>query len=250
MRALDRYPRQICIDYIVGRSLSEDPSSMALIVNGRSSAFIRKMMKMRRALRVKPVRNTPGREVKKGDLRRVTDGQFFHGVLRLRSNGRKADDAISLVRVGVGEVRRNVLLPHSRGLDYVVVPTSPLGASIEAEDFRAERLDLATSLWLRLRLALLFKKKKYLRFDGFSVFSVGPKPERKRFTDVQPAHGQHRSLARRRRDQRASRAHPRMGVGGAGRAASLAMRARTPPRSSPTSTTRKPGAKSPGRLRA
>ena len=112
----------------------------------------------------------------------MTAGRLFQRVLRLRSDGRRADDALSLVRVGVGEVRRNVLLPHSRGLDYVVVPTSPSGASIEAEDFRAETLGPATSLWLRLRLALLFKKKKYLRFDGFAVFSVGPKPERKRFT--------------------------------------------------------------------
>jgi lipopolysaccharide biosynthesis protein len=37
-------------------------------------------------------------------------------------------------------------------------------------------------LWVRLRLALLFKKKKYLAFQDFSVFSYGPKPERKRFT--------------------------------------------------------------------
>ncbi len=35
---------------------------------------------------------------------------------------------------------------------------------------------------MRLRLALLFKKKKYLAFENFSVFSYGPKPERKRFT--------------------------------------------------------------------
>jgi lipopolysaccharide biosynthesis protein len=33
-----------------------------------------------------------------------------------------------------------------------------------------------------LRLALLFKEKKFLKHDEFSVFSVGPKPQRKRFT--------------------------------------------------------------------
>ncbi len=39
-----------------------------------------------------------------------------------------------------------------------------------------------SSLWARLRLALLFKKKKYLKYDEFSLFSVGLRAERKRFT--------------------------------------------------------------------
>ena len=112
----------------------------------------------------------------------MTAAALFHRVFRLRSNWRKPDDAVSLVRIEVSQVRRNLLLPHSPGLDYVVVPTSASDVSIEAGDFVAEKLGLATSLWLRLRLALLFKKKKYLRFEGVSVFSVGPKPERKRFT--------------------------------------------------------------------
>jgi hypothetical protein len=38
------------------------------------------------------------------------------------------------------------------------------------------------SLWARLRLAFFFRKKKYLKYDEFSLFSVGPKAERKRFT--------------------------------------------------------------------
>ena len=33
-----------------------------------------------------------------------------------------------------------------------------------------------------MRLALLFRRKKYLRYDGFSLFSVGRKPKRKHFT--------------------------------------------------------------------
>ncbi len=112
----------------------------------------------------------------------MTAAALVHRVIRLRSNRRKPDDAVSLVRIEVGQVRRNLLLPHSAGLDYVVLPTSASDVSIETEDFAAQKLDLATSLWLRLRLALLFKKKKRLRFEGVSVFSVGPKPERKRFT--------------------------------------------------------------------
>src|SRR5260370_4743384 len=55
-------------------------------------------------------------------------------------------------------------------------------SSIASEDFRAEPLGLLLSLWVRLRLALLFKKKKYLRFEEFSLFCFGVKPERKRFT--------------------------------------------------------------------
>ena len=39
-----------------------------------------------------------------------------------------------------------------------------------------------SSLWARLRLAFFFKKKKYLKYDEFSLFSVGPRAERKRFT--------------------------------------------------------------------
>ena len=52
----------------------------------------------------------------------------------------------------------------------------------EARTFGSRPLSSAMSLWVRLRLALLFKKKKYLKFEDFSVFSYGPKPERKRFT--------------------------------------------------------------------
>ena len=54
--------------------------------------------------------------------------------------------------------------------------------AIASKDFRAERLGLFPSLWARLRLALLFKKKKYLKYDEFSLFSVGAKRERKHFT--------------------------------------------------------------------
>jgi lipopolysaccharide biosynthesis protein len=63
-----------------------------------------------------------------------------------------------------------------------VVPTGGLVRSVESEDFCAEKLGLLLSLWVRLRLALLFKKKKRQRFDEFSLFSFGPKVERKRFT--------------------------------------------------------------------
>ncbi len=105
----------------------------------------------------------------------------FQRVYRLAPVQIEADDHIAQARIGT-VVRENVLLPYSIGLGYFVVPTSGSGVAIDAQDFRVEKLDVVTSLWVRLRLALLFKKKKYLKFDEFSVFCYGPKPERKRFT--------------------------------------------------------------------
>ena len=105
----------------------------------------------------------------------------FPRAYRLTPVQREADDYIAQVRAGAA-VNQNVLLPYSFGLGYFVVPTSGADVSIAAADFRVEKLDILASLWVRLRLALLFKKKKYLKFDEFSVFCYGPKPERKRFT--------------------------------------------------------------------
>jgi hypothetical protein len=94
----------------------------------------------------------------------------------------KPDDFIAQLRIGAPAHRQSLVLPYAVGLGYVVAPSAGTDVSIETRDFRVEKLGALTSLWLRLRLALLFKRKKYLRFDGFSIFSIGPKPERKRFT--------------------------------------------------------------------
>jgi Rhamnan synthesis protein F len=106
----------------------------------------------------------------------------FRRAYRLTPDRGPADDVVSLVRIDGAASSKTVLLPYSVGLRYLVVPTRGMPLSIAAEDFRPEALNLATSLWVRLRLALLFKKKKYLRFEEFSLFSDGAKPERKRFT--------------------------------------------------------------------
>ncbi|HVP99754.1 MAG TPA: rhamnan synthesis F family protein [Roseiarcus sp.] len=100
---------------------------------------------------------------------------------RLTSLGVKGDDAISHLRIGCDPIR-NVVLPHAKGLGYVVAPTGSKSLSINARDFRVERLGMLGSVWARLRLMFLFKKKKYLDFGEFALFSVGPKRERKRFT--------------------------------------------------------------------
>ena len=106
----------------------------------------------------------------------------FQRAYSLRPIDVEADDFIAQLRVHASGGSQTVLLPHAIDLSYTVVPTSRAVVSIESVDFRLEKLGLPASLWVRLRLALLFKKKKYLKFEEFSIFSVGPKPQRKRFT--------------------------------------------------------------------
>lgn len=89
---------------------------------------------------------------------------------------------VSQIRIGGSSTSQIVLLPYSAGLGYFIIPTDGPTRSIEAEDFQAERLGLLLTLWVRLRLAVLFKRKKYLKFQEFSLFCFGVKPERKRFT--------------------------------------------------------------------
>src|SRR5271166_3632020 len=107
---------------------------------------------------------------------------LFRRAYRLRPIGHRGEDAVSMLRISDGAVERTVLVPHYLGLGYFVAPAGNTSLSIASKDFRAERLGILLSLWVRLRLALLFKKKKYLQYDAFSLFSYGPKPERKRFT--------------------------------------------------------------------
>jgi lipopolysaccharide biosynthesis protein len=99
---------------------------------------------------------------------------------RLKPVGKREDDALSQLRIGAAN--QSVLAPFSPGLDYVVVPSGAAALPIKSADFRVERLGVLPSLWARLRLAFFFKEKKYLKFDEFSLFSVGPKAERKRFS--------------------------------------------------------------------
>ena len=101
-------------------------------------------------------------------------------VYRLKPVAQREDDALSLLRVGASN--KSVLVPFSPGLDYVIASNGGAELPINGRDFRIETLGVLPSLWARLRLAFLFRKKKYLKFDEFSLFSVGPKFERKRFT--------------------------------------------------------------------
>jgi hypothetical protein len=101
---------------------------------------------------------------------------------RLAPSRGALDNHVSQIRIGGPSTSQIVLLPYSQGLGYFIVPTGGPTRSIEGDDFRAEGLSLPLTLWVRLRLMLMFKKKKYLEFDEFSLFCYGVRPERKRFT--------------------------------------------------------------------
>jgi len=106
----------------------------------------------------------------------------FKRAYRLRPSRGADESHVSELRIGGDRTSQIVLLPYSKGLGYFIVPTEGTVRSIAGDDFCAERLTLPLSLWVRLRLALLFKKKKYLEFEEFALFCFGVKPERKRFT--------------------------------------------------------------------
>jgi lipopolysaccharide biosynthesis protein len=99
---------------------------------------------------------------------------------RLKPVAQREDDALSLLRIGASN--KSVLVPFSAGLDYVIASKGGADLPINGDDFRVEKLGALPSLWARLRLAFLFKKKKVLKYDEFWLFSVGPKVERKHFT--------------------------------------------------------------------
>jgi hypothetical protein len=106
----------------------------------------------------------------------------FQRAYRLRPARDADEDHVSEVIIAGDRASRIVLLPYSPRLGYFVAPTAGTVRSIVSDDFHAERLSFPLSLWVRLRLGLIFKTKKLLRFEEFSLFSYGAKPERKRFT--------------------------------------------------------------------
>jgi hypothetical protein len=114
----------------------------------------------------------------------TSDRSLFPRAWRLAPDRDTAEDVIAVVRVRGPASEQTVLVPYSAKLEYVVVATR--GAALAFDDlgdnFRISKLGLLASLWARLRLALIFKKKKYLKYNEFSLFSGGRKRERKRFT--------------------------------------------------------------------
>ena len=104
----------------------------------------------------------------------------FPYAYRLKPVGQREEGAPSLLKIGASN--RGVLVPYSPKLEYVVASRGGAPLPIESPDFRVEALGALPSLWARLRLAFFLKRKKYLKYDEFSLFSAGPKGERKRFT--------------------------------------------------------------------
>ena len=104
----------------------------------------------------------------------------FPRAYRLKPIAQREEDALSQLRIGASN--QSVLVPFSPGLDYIVAPSGSAAIPIKSGDFRVETLGVLPSLWARLRLAFFFRKKKHLKYEEFSLFSVGPKAERKRFT--------------------------------------------------------------------
>jgi hypothetical protein len=104
----------------------------------------------------------------------------FPRAYRLKPVAQREEDALSQLKIGASH--QSVLVPFSPGLGYIVAASGNAALPIKSGDFRVETLGLLPSLWARLRLALFFKKKKYLKYQEFSLFSFGPRAERKRFT--------------------------------------------------------------------
>jgi lipopolysaccharide biosynthesis protein len=106
----------------------------------------------------------------------------FPRAYRLKPIARREDDELPISVLRIGASNQGVLVPYSPGLDYVVASSGGAALPITSRDFRVETLGVLPSLWARLRLAFFFKKKKYLKYEEFSLFSAGPKTERKHFT--------------------------------------------------------------------
>ena len=104
----------------------------------------------------------------------------FPRAYRLKPVGQREEAGLSLV--GIGASNKSVLVPYSPNLEYVVASRGVGALPIESSDFRVETLGALPTLWARLRLAFFVKKRKFLKFDEFYLFSAGPKTERRRFT--------------------------------------------------------------------
>ena len=104
----------------------------------------------------------------------------FPRAFRFKPVGQREEDALSLVEIGAS--KKSILVPYSPHLEYVVVSRGVGALPIESRDFGVETLGTFSTLWARLRLTFFFKNRKFLKFDEFYLFSVGPKTERRRFT--------------------------------------------------------------------
>ena len=75
---------------------------------------------------------------------------------RLKPIARREGDTLSLIRIAASN--RNILVPYSPGLEYIVASSGGAALPIWSADFRVDALGAWQSLWARLRLAFIFKK--------------------------------------------------------------------------------------------
>jgi len=104
--------------------------------------------------------------------------------LRLSSLKSERETLICSAKIDAPDGTTTVYLPNSPGVQYVLLPKKGMPLSVKSSDFLVEVMSCKESLGARLRRLLIFKKKKTLRFPRFSIFAVGPRPDRKVFSAV------------------------------------------------------------------
>ena len=146
----------------------------------------------------------------------------FKRAYRLTPDRGPADGVVSLVRIDGPASSKTVLLPYSVGLRLSRRADRGDRRCDHRQRLSAGRLGLLSSLWARLRLALLFKEKKFLRHDEFCCFLSRPETGAQTLYHLQPAHAQNRgrrSTVTCRKPSRSSDrlVHGRSGDGAASR---------------------------------
>lgn len=97
-----------------------------------------------------------------------------------QENGRRFSELV----VRVGQQKFIVHIPVIRDLVYSVTTRPFKKISFESENFEIRRRGLVADIFQRLRLILLVKNKRKLKFDAFVVSAHGPKISRKIFYAV------------------------------------------------------------------
>ncbi len=108
---------------------------------------------------------------------------FIPRAWRLTPRPDSRTEGLALAQVQGPTGRAAVILPHLAKLRYVVVRRGAASLSIDAgPNFVIEKLSPFAAAVAWTRLAFIRKRKKYLCFPDFFLFSVGHKHRRRRFT--------------------------------------------------------------------
>eukprot|EP01037_Dinobryon_pediforme_P012078 gene12078-12168_t len=89
------------------------------------------------------------------------------------------DHPVLIVQTGPAEKAQNIFLPNGTQIAFLLVPGLSRAAGwFSSGDVKIEPLGFWASLKARLQAALTFRRKKYLKFDRFTLLFSGPKPSR------------------------------------------------------------------------